>query len=184
MDVPGTPQLTILTIVSLSSTVVVKAGANRVVATVAALSPAAVTIVAPGPGPGFLAGSEVRTVLCHDGNTQSDRGGKRQHVAAQIAAHATHFQHLCDGWFLVDWGIKCDLRQLYSHQEPEVDGLGRIEMIPIGQTLEPRGMQHVVVSRHLHPCQAIPAGRGPVGAHDEIDRLRVVRRFPGRRPQW
>src|SRR6266853_2187211 len=30
-------------------------------------------------------------------------------------------------------------------------------------------MQQIVVSRHLHPCHAIPVGGRPVGVHDEID---------------
>src|SRR5262249_47940172 len=68
-----------------------EAGANRVVAAVAALSHAAVTIGARGPGPGFLAGSEARIVLGQDGDNQSDTGGKRQDAAAQIATHANHF---------------------------------------------------------------------------------------------
>src|SRR5437899_713768 len=68
-----------------------EAGANRVVAAVAALSHAAVTSGARGPGPGFLAGSEARVVLGQDGDSQSDTGGKRQDAAAQIATHANHF---------------------------------------------------------------------------------------------
>ena len=58
---------------------------------------------------------------------------------------------------------------LHSHQDSEPDGLGRIEMISIGQALEPRSMQLIVVSRHLHLCHAIPVGGCPIGMHDEID---------------
>src|SRR5262249_24264809 len=57
----------------------------------------------------------------------------------------------------------------YSHQDSELDGPGRIEMVSIGHALEPRSMQLIVVSRHLHPCQAIPVGGRSVGMHDEID---------------
>ena len=58
---------------------------------------------------------------------------------------------------------------LYSHQDSEFDGLGRIEMVSIGHALKPRNMQLIVVSRHLHPCHAIPVGGCPIGMHDEID---------------
>src|SRR6516164_1763325 len=75
----------------------------RVVAAVAALSHAAVTIGARGPEPGVLAGSEARIVLGQRGDSQSDTGGKRQDAAAQIATHANHFSTCAmDG----SWGMR------------------------------------------------------------------------------
>jgi hypothetical protein len=93
------------------------------------------TIGTPGPVPGGPAASEVRAVLCQDGNTEADT--RQAPGCSRSDGHARQsLQHLCDGFFLVDRGHEVLLRQLYGHQEPEADGPGRIEMILIGHTLQ------------------------------------------------